>query len=78
MAIKYRMFCAKCWQEFDTVAEHNSGSMVATQGMWEHLVRLDGSCAGDIHLTADYPRPTRPKPAPEPELAFGEGGIQID
>lgn len=39
------LYCAICWQEFDTAKEHNTGSLLNTK---TGNVRLDGICPGDI------------------------------
>lgn len=44
------LYCAKCWQEFDNVKDHNAGS-------WFKGERLDVSCSGDIrHSTPSSAR----------------------
>lgn len=43
---KYIWYCAICWQQFDHIKEHNTGS-------WVGLERIDGVCKGDIRQCRD-------------------------
>lgn len=62
---EHLFYCAKCWQEFDRISDHGTGS-------WHGRQRLDVPCCGDIRRTRYTAKPSG-SAVPSGDLALDSG-----